>query len=121
MWWLVGVGGGGGGGGGGLVVWTLVPLPRQSGRHVEQDTSPLLALVEPPDPRRAVSAAAHKPAWEWGERAEPALDHSRRNGRFDRPIVNGMRRTVVGNMDRTFLLSGKIGCCPPCPKVEFRG
>lgn len=37
------------------------PLPRKSGRHVQQDAPPLLPLMELPDPRRSVSASTHKP------------------------------------------------------------
>lgn len=35
--------------------------PWQSGGHVEQETPPLLSLVELPDSRRPVSASTHKP------------------------------------------------------------
>lgn len=36
-------------------------LPWKSGRHVEQEASPLLSLMELPDPSRSISTSTHEP------------------------------------------------------------
>lgn len=77
--------------------------PWQSGRHVEQETPPLLSLVELPDSRRSVAASTHKP-------------ESDNNTTVKRAAA----RSDCAEMKRslhyfTFRPSGRTGCCPLCP------